>query len=185
MFSKMKIFTILALFVTTIFVSSSKVSKDLITKIEGDYIQVYSNYYIQSTHEIDWRCVNASLKATNDEQQYINITKSAKLHGIHSDTIITINQYNLTQSMNYLLFKSFKESLQVRGLGPAKNGQYQYLILTGYNNMTMYVLARNFTSFMQDYNTNVRHILNTWDYTGTYKSPVYTYGNDCLPSQTK
>jgi len=182
-FSKMKIYTIFALLVTTIFVSSSKVSKELITKIEGEYVQVYSNYYIQTTHEIDWRCVNASLNASNDEdQQYINITKSAKLHGIHSDTIMSVKQYNITQSLNYLVFKSFEESLQVRGLGPAKNGQYQYMILTGYNNMTMYVLARNFTNFIEVYNTNVEHILNTWDYTGMYKSPAYTYGSDCLSS---
>jgi len=86
----------------------------------------------------------------------------------------------VTQSYDYIVFRSLQESLQLRGLGPSIGNKYQYLILTGYNNMTMYVFARNFTQFMKQYKTHVEHVVATWKYTGKYKSLQSSYYEQCV-----
>lgn len=62
--------------------------------LKGEWVQVYSTRYLQSTYEIDWHCVRAvisvdELSSHGKRDKAVNITFSASLHNIASEPIRT------------------------------------------------------------------------------------------------
>ena len=55
----------------------------LLSKIEGNYVQIYSNYYIQSTREIDWKCINISIDF--DDQKTTILQANLRIQNAKTD----------------------------------------------------------------------------------------------------
>lgn len=136
--------------------------------IPSDYVQVYSNYYVQSTTEIDWKCIRVSV---TQDQDRLNVTKNGYLHGIYGSPVKSIMSYNVTGKNK---FKGEKETLVLR----VENEDY--LLWTGTNNLTMYVWAKDYERFMDDHNDDVRDYLKTLNFTGMYKTPVFSFTSACI-----
>lgn len=135
--------------------------------IHNDYVQVYSNYYVQSTIEVDWKCIRVGV--TRD-QENLNVTKNGYLHGIYGSPVQSSTSYNITNEKLH----SDKDTLVLR----VENKDY--LLLTGTNNLTLYVWAKDYDRFMNNHNTDVQQYLKSINFTGTYKSPKFSFTSTCI-----
>ena len=135
--------------------------------VHKNYVQVYSNYYVQSTTEVDWKCIRVD--ATRDKE-HLNVVKNGFLHGVYGSPVQSMMKYNITNDK----FKGEKETLVLR----VENDEY--LLWTGTNNLTMYVWARDYEHFMDNHNKEVIQYLKSLNFTGTYKSPMFSYSSICL-----
>jgi len=146
----------------------------------GHWFQVWNNKYVQVTNEIDWNCVNVSIHQINNS--LISIQKSAILHDNPKIIIHTNNSYKLDNQELYPLPipSIISPILDIKIMGPIIENKYQYLILTGKDNMSMFTLTRDINEFNEKYLHEVSNLLISYDYTGYYKSPMSSYNNYCL-----
>jgi hypothetical protein len=122
----------------------------------GDWIQVYSNYFVQTTKEIDWGCVKVRVNDTT-------VTKTYDEH------------HNPKEKRSVTFPKlSYFADLIVKGWSD------NYIILTGTDNITMYVWARDFDTFMINDNSGVISQTLGWDYDTTYKALAPSYSEFCV-----
>ena len=66
-------------------------------------------------------------------------------------------------------------------VGPIKNGQYEWAIVSDNRNATLFVLARNVDTFRSEYNKDVSKMLKKlrfYDPIPTYQSTDCVYGNN-------
>jgi len=146
--------------------------------LEGDYVQVYSNYFIQSTSEIDWKCVQIYFTMPNGGP-YINSTKTAYLHG-RTDEIVNVKKnYRVDVKNNNTYLRSKTESLLIRMIEPSYSDP-DYFVASGVNNITLFVFAKNYTDFITNHNDNVLRNLISFDTTGAYKSLRPSFESTCL-----
>lgn len=146
--------------------------------LKGEWIQIYSNYFVQSTTEIDWKCVRISIAGNNNA---LNVTTKAFVHGIPSEDISILHTYNVsTASDNTTILTNQKEKLRIRKSGLLEENNLDYVVLTPANNISLYVWTRNFSRFMNEYNTDVLKALDEWQYSGLYKAPLFSYTTRCL-----
>ena len=146
-------------------------------RLEGDYIQVYSNYFIQSSSEIDWKCVTIHFTMPSGNV-YINSTKTAFLHGRNDEIVSVKKNFRIDQINDQVYLRSKTESLIVRDAFVERKPNY--FVLTGVNNITLYVIAQNVTDFMANHNDDVVNSLKNWDFVGAYKSLRPSYDETCL-----
>lgn len=144
---------------------------------EGRWDQVYSNYYIQSTSEIDWKCITVDLNLTDDDNKIL-MSKTASLHGgpIFIRTInttiaeVTSNVWQMGK-IPFILRKTDDER--------------SYLVLTGLDNLSLFVWARNASEFLSSqFNNQTLVDLEQWLFTGIYKTPMLCDCNRYVVSQT-
>lgn len=134
--------------------------------ITGEWQQVYSDYFVQSTTEIDWFCVNVTIEETYDED-VLTLTKRAYLHGGDIDMasfprLITTFDSGLTWIIGAQQFIN-------RYNGSKEN----VTVLTGIDGLSLFVWTRNKTAFLgSSEEKEVLDDLERWNFTGTYKSPV-------------
>ena len=65
-------------------------------------------------------------------------------------------------------------------IGPIKNGQYEWAIVSDNRNATLFVLARNVDTFRSEYNKDVSKLLKKlrfYDAIPTYQSTDCVYGS--------
>jgi len=137
------------------------------TILDGDYYQIYSNRYVQMTSEIDIKCINVSIRTDTDTENVV-ITKTGYVHGLKA------TPYNITYR--------FKEIppvvlylpdiiLEVRDVGPLK----EYIIVTGHDNLSLYVWVKDIGRFNRMYKTIVDDRIEAWSYNDEFKTPMISY----------
>jgi len=145
----------------------------------GDWIQIYNNRYVQESSEIDWDCTQVSIQGN---QTHVVIDKHSILHHnfdlpIHKSTDYSIYTYNGELILNSIQPLSVTNPILV-----LKNTQppipsdepYDYVILTGTDQLTLFVLVRNidvFSKYLSDISTAIIDL----HYTGYYLSPMSCY----------
>lgn len=65
-------------------------------------------------------------------------------------------------------------------LGPERNGQYQYAVVSDFAELSLFVLARNVTDFNKLYDQPVRAFLQANNYTSPINSPIPTVQAGCV-----
>lgn len=151
--------------------------------MDGNWIQAFSSRYVQETTEIDWSCVR--IEFSSEEKDLVYSNKTACLH--HLDGVRTSIQRTYRREVdgeNILLVPVSISSttfptLVVRS-SRNMTDESGYMILTGTNNLTLYVLTRNYGVFVASaYYEEVLDLLRTFNYTTYYKFPLSSYSADC------
>lgn len=132
--------------------------------VTGTWQQVYSNYFVQSTTEIDWYCVTVDIEKTPDDTY--TVSKQASLHG----GVVT-----LSTPPKPLLVEN--DTTWWIGEKPFVNrypNETDLIVLTGWDDLSLFVWSRNSTKEFLESDTNslVLSDLQLWNYTGLYKKPV-------------
>ena len=147
-----------------------------INKFDGSWIQTESNYYVQSTSEIDWWCINIECKSDGNK---INITKSPYIHYIYYNPFKLENSYIINDNNNNKIIFNGTNSLELRQYGPVIDNKYDYSILTGLNNISLYVWMRDYSRY-DEYKDEINDLLTSWNYTTNYKKPISVINSICL-----
>lgn len=171
----MKIFKWL---ITSIIIGSSHSLLNT-TLFNGNWYQLWNNRYVQETNEIDWNCINVHIHNTHD---IFHLEKDAILHNNKNITIKKNYIYKLNDDKFFplLLESVINPVLEIKLLGPIYNNQYDYIVLTGADNLTMFTFTRDINIFNEKYLHDVSNALIKFNYTGYYKSPLISYTNFCL-----
>ena len=136
------------------------------TILDGDYYQIYSNRYVQITSEIDIKCVNVSIHT--DVDNIVTITKTGYVHGLKA------TPYNITykfQETSPTVLYTPEIVLDVRDVGPSKD----YIIVTGHDNLSLYVWVKNIERFNRMYKTIINDRIEAWSYNDELKGPLISY----------
>lgn len=137
--------------------------------VHKNFVQVYSNYFVQTTSEIDIKCITVNV---TEDKYFMNITKTGLLHGLEVSPFRSTSYFRIHDDGKYV---SDKETLVKRN-----DDDDNYIIWTGLNNITVYVWAKDFDIFLEKYNQEVLSNLQRLNYTGLYKSPLYSFSSRCL-----
>lgn len=153
------------------------------TQYLGRWYQIYADLFVDATFE------NSSFCDTADYAVYPN------------DTISVWNrerQYNVTgperqifgwaaaddpskpgELTVHLQTTGFGAPYWVYQLGPVHKEQYEYSIVSDPLKLSLFVLARNVTRFMDKYNANVTEYLTEQGFTTLVNSPILTPQEGC------
>lgn len=159
------------------------VLSDVAPLFHAHWIQIYSNYYVQSTTQIDWKCVTVDTRLADG---VVNVSTHALVHGLPTDKVTVTSVFNVSTEGNTTQLINKKEHLLVRDVTYKADDHgdehaiIDYAILTASNNMSLYVWATNYSQFMEHRNAEVLRKLYEWDYIGLYKAPLFSYSTQCL-----
>jgi hypothetical protein len=143
-----------------------------IDQFTGEWLQVSSNYFVQTTSEIDWKCITVNVNKTTTG---VKISKSPYIHGVYYSPNKVITNYYITNNV----LKNNKLPLIVKQLGPVVDGKYDYAMLAGSDNITFFVWARDYSRY-SDYKNEIDGLTLLWNYTASYKAPRSSFDPICI-----
>ena len=164
--------------------------EEAVQAIQGSWLQIYSNHYVQTTSEIDYQCVRAEVspvRNTNSTASTISLTKKAYQHGnlllpvewTQTYTVLFQNNEWDTLEDNLVLQPSTKSSsvvlvpLWLRRMSPQN-----YILWSGLDNKTMLVWSHSMLDAVN--NGLILQQLEELDFNGSYKSPLVSYSLMCF-----
>ena len=145
----------------------------------GIWIQSMSNYYVQSTSEIDWKCVLVQITEPGDGTFLIN--KTALMHSPVDGVPVE------TPAATFVLNTDASTLVQRTGLRRSSHFQVREdtpdtLILTGLDDPSAYVWTRkNITEFLLQDRYRILQNLIQWGYTTIDKMPLPSFTPECPP----
>lgn len=155
------------------------------TQYLGHWYQIYSDLFVDATFENSSYCdtadygiyPNNTISVWNRERQYNVSGPERQIFGWAS----LDNSSNPGELTVHLQTTEFPAPYWVYQLGPVNNELYDYSIVSDPLKLTLFVLARNVTQFMELYNTNVSEYLKQEGFTDFLNKPILTIQNGCLP----
>lgn len=149
----------------------------------GRWYQVYSDLFVESTFENSSYCVtadygfypNGTISVFNRERQFNISGPERQIYG----------WANLQDSSKpgeltvHLQTTEFPAPYWVYQLGPIVDNLYDYSIVSDPLKLTLFVLARNISNFMEKYNLNVTSYLNKEGFTDFLNKPIQTIQEGC------
>jgi len=140
-----------------------------ISKLVGDdWIQVYSNRYVQESTEVGWKCVKVNISSHHNDTLFIS--KSALLE---NNTPISSNLTLVPNSTT--LFKSNENEIyQLRDCNE------NYILWTLNDDMSLFIWTRNLLEFKTYYEWRIMERFVFWNYVGYYKFPLSSYSLQCI-----
>lgn len=163
----------------------SQVSELNRTQYLGRWYQAYSDFAVEATFENNSYCVTA------DYGLYPNNTVSVENRERNDNTSGPIrrilgwadasNASRPGELTVHLQTTEFGAPYWVYELGPATyNGyQYEYSVVSDPFNLTLFVLARNLTTFKANYEAGVLKRLEEGGFTQFYNTPILTVQTNC------
>jgi lipocalin len=155
------------------------------TKYLGRWYQVYADLAVDLTFENSSYCdtadygvyPNNTISVWNRERQYNTTGPERQIFG-WADTVDPTKPGELTVNLQTT---NFPAPYWVYQLGPdTYNGyMYEYSIVSDPLKFTLFVLARNVSSFFERWNTNVSEWLKTNGFTKLWNTPILTVQNGC------
>lgn len=161
---------------------------NLVNPLQGEWSQVYNNRYVKETSEIDWDCINVNItdiKFLNESKGNLILEKSAIIHHNIDSIYHKSIDYNIYTNNGELVLHSVQELsvtnpiLLMKKFGPIINEQYDYIILIGTDNLSLFILARDIDNFNSKYINEISDILIDMQFIGYYKSPLSSYTSFC------
>jgi lipocalin len=154
------------------------------TQYLGRWYQVYSDLFVDATFENSSFCdtadygfnQNNTISVLNRERQYNGTGPEREIYG-WADVADATKPGELTV---HLQTTEFPAPYWVYQLGPVVKDQYEYAVVSDPLKLTLFVLARNVTKFMDKYNRNVTDYLTEEGFTGLVNSPVLTPQEGCV-----
>lgn len=153
------------------------------TQYLGRWYQVYSDLFVDATFENSSFCdtadyglyPNGTISVLNRERQYNATGPEREIYG-WADAENSAMPGELTV---HLQTTAFGAPYWIYQLGPAVKDQYEYSIVSDPFKLTLFVLARNVTHFMDKYNRNVTDYLTEQGFTDLWNSPILTPQEGC------
>jgi lipocalin len=153
------------------------------TQYLGRWYQVYSDLIVDATFENSSFCdtadyglyPNNTISVLNKERQYNVTGPQRQIYG-WADVTDKTKPGELTV---HLQTTAFGAPYWVYQLGPVEKDEYQYSIVSDPFKLTLFVLARNVTKFMDKYNRNVTDYLTEEGFTDLWNSPIVTPQEGC------
>ena len=153
------------------------------TQYLGRWYQVYSDLFVDATFENNSFCdtadyglyPNNTISVWNRERQY-NVTGPereifgwAGLDDPSKPGELTVHLQTTGFGAPYWVYQQ----------GPVHKEQYEYSIVSDPLKLSLFVLARNVTRFMDKYNANVTEYLTEQGFTTLVNSPILTPQEGC------
>lgn len=168
------------IFTSTVFSQVAQLNE---TQYLGRWYQIYSDLFVESTFENSSYCVtadyghyeNGTISVFNRERQYNTSGPERQIYG-------WANQEDLSKPGEltvHLQTTEFPAPYWVYELGPVINDKYEYSIISDPLKLTLFVLARNISTFFQKYNTNVSEYLQKEGFTDFLNKPIATIQDGC------
>ena len=153
------------------------------TQYLGRWYQVYSDLFVDATFENSSYCdtadygiyPNNTISVYNRERQY-NVTGPERQIFGWAEATDPSKPGELTVNLQTT---NFPAPYWVYQLGPVVKDQYEYSIVSDPLKLTLFVLARNVTKFMDKYNRNVTDYLTEQGFTNLLNSPILTAQEGC------
>jgi lipocalin len=153
------------------------------TQYLGRWYQVYSDLFVDATFENSSFCdtadyglyPNGTISVLNRERQYNVTGPERQIYG-WAAAEDSAKPGELTV---HLQTTAFGAPYWVYQLGPVEKDQYQYSIVSDPFKLTLFVLARNVTKFMDKYNRNVTDYLTEEGFTDLLNRPILTPQEGC------
>lgn len=153
------------------------------TQYLGRWYQVYSDLFVDATFENSSFCdtadyglyPNNTISVLNRERQYNTTGPERQIYG-WADVADATKPGELTV---HLQTTAFGAPYWVYQLGPVEKDEYQYSIVSDPFKLTLFVLARNVSKFMDKYNRNVTDYLTEEGFTDILNSPILTPQEGC------
>lgn len=154
------------------------------TQYLGRWYQIYSDLFVDATFENSSFCdradysiyPNNTISVWNRERQYNTSGPERQIFG-WADAEDASKPGELTV---HLQTTEFPAPYWVYQLGPILDDQYEYSIVSDPLKLTLFVLARNVSRFMEKYNLNVTNYLTEEGFTGLLNSPILTPQEGCV-----
>ncbi|CAH1796326.1 unnamed protein product, partial [Owenia fusiformis] len=154
-------------------------------KYTGRWYQVYGNKFGEVTYGKNPYCVMANYALINATT--ISVFNSGKTESVNGTWRQIEGSATQIDPMNEpgkfqlnLEFVPFPAAYWVMKLGPVKDGQYEYSLVTNDKGGALYVLVRDPVVFKQKYEKEALEFLEQKGFTEEFIKPVYTYhGADC------
>jgi lipocalin len=175
-------FAYLLVLLTTVYAQVSELNQ---TQYLGHWYQVYSDLFVDATFENSSYCdtadyavyPNETISVWNRERQYNTSGPERQIFG-WANTEDPTKPGELTV---HLQTTDFPAPYWVYQLGPVIDNQYQYSIVSDPLKLTLYVLARNDTDFMDTYNDGDLRYLEEEGFTNFINQPIATAQEGCRP----
>ena len=153
------------------------------TQYLGRWYQVYSDLFVDATFENSSFCdtadygiyPNNTISVLNRERQYNVTGPERQIYGWATAE----NSAMPGELTVHLQTTGFGAPYWVYQLGPVEKDEYQYSIVSDPLKLTLFVLARNVSKFMDKYNRNVTDYLTEQGFTDILNSPVLTPQEGC------
>ena len=153
------------------------------TQYLGRWYQVYSDLFVDATFENSSFCdtadygiyPNNTISVLNRERQYNVTGPERQIYGWATAE----NSAMPGELTVHLQTTGFGAPYWVYQLGPVEKDEYQYSIVSDPLKLTLFVLARNVSKFMNKYNRNVTDYLTEQGFTDILNSPVLTPQEGC------
>lgn len=153
------------------------------TQYLGRWYQIYSDLFVDATFENSSYCdtadygvyPNNTISVWNRERQYNTTGPERQIFGWAEAE----DQTKPGELTVHLQTTGFGAPYWIYQLGPVHNDQYEYSIVSDPFKLTLFVLARNVTKFMDKYNRNVTDYLTEQGFTGLINSPILTAQEGC------
>ena len=177
-------FTLLSiLFATYTLFTEGQVSELNRTQYLGRWYQIYSDLFVDATFENSSFCdtadygiyPNNTISVWNRERQYSVDGPERQIFG-WADVADASKPGELEV---HLQTTEFPAPYWVYMLGPVVNEQYQFSIVSDPLKLSLFVLARNVTEFMENYNYYVTNYLTAENFTSFLNSPILTPQEGC------
>jgi hypothetical protein len=139
-----------------------------------DWFQAYSDYYIQSTQEIDWKCVTVQVNQTDDPGVF-TFVKHGALHGgtrpvtsliytaVLAGPVATISNPNAQAIYD---IKELTEDLAV---------------FTSSTDESLFVWTTNPDGIPDEQKLYLLNQLESWGFSSGYKEPMESYDFEACP----
>ena len=169
--------TFLLTVLSSVFMSACSLNA---TKFLGDWQQSYSDAYVQTTSEVDWKCVEVHVEKANGNDTVLGVSKTAYLHRIPSltpffrtekTTVNTTLRVKEDDTLEVSDGSFLPHSLEVRIL------EDDMVVLTGIELPTLYIWTKQSTDTANI--SRVLEDLERWNYVTPEKFPLPSYWETC------
>jgi hypothetical protein len=149
--------------------------------LAGNWTQVLSNYYVQTTTEIDWKCVRVHVVESIPGR--LTLYKSAVQHSAVDGVPVHAYPVNMTLEDQTYLVPYPRQFLRRPGDPPSlhiRRADRDLAVLTGRNDISLYVWTRKSLSeyYMTDH-VQVLADLGLWGYVTFDKTPLASFTSEC------
>lgn len=158
------------------------------TQILGQWVQVYSNRFVQETREVGWKCVNVNVTKIDNHDLLVVKTGCINNNTVSTQFKMSLMTYsgrqiipnNISYPIIYTLDSSFTYQLQLRDYDV---DTYDYLFFTGNDGLSLYIWTRNIVNFKINLDWKVLEKAVFLNYTGYYKFPMPSFTFRCLSTE--
>lgn len=149
-----------------------------ISMLAGNWSQVVSNYYVQSTTEVDWKCVTVHVDVQDPAS--IAVAKTAFLHSPKYGRLYTTPTQIYSMTEDTLVTRVPGESLRRSRSYLIRSASADLVVLTGIEDPAVYVWSKkSWHSYYTEDHLKILADLARWEYTSIDKMPLNSFSANC------